>query len=113
MGAVQIRYHLIGTEGNLGPLYLLGADQMGRDVLSRIITGSRVSLSVGLVGVFVSLTLGIIIGGFSGYYGGIFDVVAQRLIEFIRGIPHLPLWMALSALTEVVVDCILYAVLRI
>ncbi len=89
--------HLIGTEGNAGPLHLLGTDRMGRDILTRLITGSRVSLSIGLIGVFISLLLGIIIGGFSGYYGGVFDVIAQRFIEFLRGVPHLPLWMALSA----------------
>jgi peptide/nickel transport system permease protein len=89
--------HLVGTVDNAGPLHLLGTDRMGRDMLSRIITGSRISLSIGLVGVFMSLSLGIVIGGFSGYLGGIFDIVIQRLIEFIRGVPSLPLWMALSA----------------
>ncbi len=89
--------HLIGTEGNAGPLYLLGTDRMGRDILSRLITGSRISLSIGLLGVFISLVLGIIIGGFSGYYGGVIDTISQRFIEFLRGVPHLPLWMALSA----------------
>jgi len=89
--------HLIGTEGNAGPLHLLGTDRMGRDILSRLITGARISLSIGLVGVFVSLILGILIGGFSGYYGGVFDTVAQRLIEFLRSVPRIPLWMALSA----------------
>ncbi len=89
--------HLLGSEGNAGPLYLVGTDRMGRDILSRLITGSRISLSIGLVGVFISLILGVIIGGFSGYYGGVFDTVSQRLIEFLRGVPHLPLWMALSA----------------
>jgi peptide/nickel transport system permease protein len=89
--------HLIGTPDNAGPLHLIGTDRMGRDMLSRIFTGARISLSIGLVGVMVSLTLGIIIGGFSGYFGGLFDVVVQRVIEFIRSVPNLPLWMALSA----------------
>jgi len=89
--------HLIGTVDNAGPLYLIGTDRMGRDILSRLISGSRISLSIGLVGVFTSLILGILIGGFSGYYGGIFDTVSQRLIEFLRSVPTLPLWMALSA----------------
>ncbi len=96
-GLIEGDTHLIGTQDNAGPLYLLGTDRMGRDMLSRIITGSRVSLSIGLVGVFVSLILGILIGGFSGYYGGVFDIIAQRLIEFLRSVPHIPLWMALSA----------------
>jgi peptide/nickel transport system permease protein len=89
--------HLIGTEGNAGPLFLVGTDRMGRDILSRLITGARISLSIGLVGVFTSLILGILIGGFSGYYGGVFDTISQRLIEFLRSVPTLPLWMALSA----------------
>jgi len=89
--------HFIGTEDNAGPLHLVGTDRMGRDILSRLITGSRISLSIGLVGVFTSLILGILIGGFSGYYGGVFDTVSQRLIEFLRSIPRIPLWMALSA----------------
>jgi peptide/nickel transport system permease protein len=89
--------HFIGTVDNAGPLHLVGTDRMGRDMLSRIFTGARISLSIGLVGVFLSLTMGIIVGGFSGYFGGIFDVIVQRVIEFIRGVPSLPLWMALSA----------------
>jgi peptide/nickel transport system permease protein len=89
--------HLIGTVDNAGPLHLVGTDRMGRDILSRLISGSRISLSIGLVGVFSSLILGILIGGFSGYYGGIFDTVSQRLIEFLRSVPRIPLWMALSA----------------
>ena len=89
--------HFIGTEDNAGPLHLVGSDRMGRDILSRLITGSRISLSIGLVGVFSSLILGVLIGGFSGYYGGVFDVISQRLIEFLRSVPTLPLWMALSA----------------
>jgi peptide/nickel transport system permease protein len=89
--------HLIGTVDNAGPIHLVGTDRMGRDILSRLISGSRISLSIGLVGVFTSLILGILIGGFSGYYGGIFDIISQRLIEFLRSVPTLPLWMALSA----------------
>jgi peptide/nickel transport system permease protein len=89
--------HLIGTENNAGPLHLVGTDRMGRDILSRLITGARISLSIGLVGVFTSLILGILIGGFSGYYGGVFDTISQRLIEFLRSVPRIPLWMALSA----------------
>jgi len=99
-GLFQTNVHLIGTvsvDGKIGPLYLLGTDRMGRDMLSRLFYGARISLSIGLVGVFVSLILGILMGGFSGYYGGVFDTISQRLIEFLRSVPHLPLWMALSA----------------
>ncbi|MBN1640758.1 MAG: ABC transporter permease [Anaerolineae bacterium] len=96
-GLIPWDRHLIGTKDNAGPLYLIGTDRMGRDILSRLITGARISLSIGLVGVFTSLVLGILIGGFSGYYGGILDTLSQRLIEFLRSVPTLPLWMALSA----------------
>jgi peptide/nickel transport system permease protein len=78
-------------------IFLAGADRLGRDLFSRLCYGARISLSIGLVGVFLSLTLGIFLGGISGYYGGRADMVIQRTIEFIRSIPHIPLWMALSA----------------
>jgi peptide/nickel transport system permease protein len=66
-------------------------------VFSRIVYGSRISLSLGLVGVLLSLILGIVLGGISGYYGGVADNIIQRVIEFIRSVPSIPLWMALSA----------------
>jgi peptide/nickel transport system permease protein len=78
-------------------VFLLGADRLGRDLFSRMCYGARISLSVGLVGVLLSVTLGIVLGGISGYYGGRIDTVIQRMIEFIRTVPNIPLWMALSA----------------
>jgi peptide/nickel transport system permease protein len=78
-------------------VFLFGADRLGRDMLSRTIHGARISLSLGLVGVLFSLVLGILIGGVSGYYGGGLDNFIQRVIEFIRSIPDIPLWMGLSA----------------
>jgi peptide/nickel transport system permease protein len=78
-------------------IFLLGADRLGRDMFSRLCYGARISLSIGLVGVFLSLTLGVVLGGVSGYYGGGVDTIIQRVIEFIRSIPSIPLWMALSA----------------
>jgi peptide/nickel transport system permease protein len=91
--------HLFGiaAEQDEQGFFLLGADRLGRDVFSRIVYGSRISLSLGLVGVFLSLILGIVLGGISGYYGGVPDNIIQRVIEFIRSIPAIPLWMALSA----------------
>lgn len=89
--------HLIGPVNDDDPFYLLGADRSGRDLLSRIIYGTRVSMSIGLVGVAVSLVLGIILGGISGYYGGGVDTIIQRIIEFFMSIPTLPLWLGLAA----------------
>lgn len=94
-GLWQTDGHLVGVKE--GSLFLWGADRMGRDMLSRVLYGSRISTSIGLIGVFISFILGVLIGGFSGYLGGAFDVVVQRIIEFLRSIPTTPLWMGLSA----------------
>ena len=95
-GAVEMRFHLIcPAEG--GTLFLLGTDRLGRDMLSRIIYGTRVSLTVGLFGIAISFLLGVVLGGLSGYWGGWVDGVVQRAIEIVRSFPELPLWMALSA----------------
>ncbi|MCB0141068.1 MAG: ABC transporter permease, partial [Caldilineaceae bacterium] len=89
--------HLIGPEDPDAPMYLLGADRLGRDLLSRLIYGTRISMTIGLVGVALSFVLGILLGGISGFYGGAIDNLIQRVIEFIRSIPSVPLWMALAA----------------
>lgn len=97
LGLFETDIHLIGPENPDDNMYLLGADRLGRDVLSRLLQGTRVSLSIGLIGVTISLILGIILGGISGYYGGIVDNLIQRLTEFIRSIPTIPLWLGLVA----------------
>jgi peptide/nickel transport system permease protein len=89
--------HLFGLENGQPGFYLFGTDRLGRDVLTRTVLGARISLSIGLVGVFLSLFLGVLMGGLSGYYGGWVDNMVQRLIVVIRSLPTIPLWMALSA----------------
>ena len=97
MGWIPLRHKLVGLEDPRAPFFLLGADRLGRDLLSRIIHGARVSLSIGLVGVGISLVLGVAIGGVSGYAGGTVDLVIQRIIEFIWSMPTVPLWLGLAA----------------
>ncbi len=81
-----------------GTMFLLGSDRLGRDLLSRILHGMRISLTIGLIGVSVSFVLGMGLGGLAGYYGGWVDAAVQRVIEVLRSIPHLPLWLALAAI---------------
>ncbi|MCI1000413.1 ABC transporter permease [Ochrobactrum sp. C6C9] len=84
-----------------GELFLLGTDRLGRDVLSRILYGARISLTIGLIGIVISFTLGIVIGGLAGYHGGVFDLIVQRIIEVLQSIPSIPLWMALAAIMPI------------
>ncbi len=95
-GLFKSNLHLFGVEPG-GSLFLLGTDELGRDVFSRIIYGTRISLSIGLIGVTLSLGIGLIVGGISGLKAGTFDSITQRVIEIIRSVPHIPLWMGLSA----------------
>ena len=84
-----------------GQMFLLGTDRLGRDVLSRILYGARISLTIGLFGIVVSFILGIVIGGLAGYHGGFIDLIVQRIIEVLQSIPSIPLWMALAAIMPV------------
>lgn len=96
-GWFKSNWHLFGLRGEQQMAFLLGTDRLGRDLLSRIFYGARISLSIGLIGVLLSLVMGAVLGGVSGYYGGIIDTIVQRVIELLRSIPNIPLWMALSA----------------
>jgi peptide/nickel transport system permease protein len=100
-GLIPMQRHFLGADRERAPanasFYFLGADKYGRDIFSRIIYGSRVSLSVGLIGIAITFLLGITIGGVSGYVGGRTDNVIQRVIEVVNSFPHLPLWIALGA----------------
>ena len=94
--ALELDWHLFGTVDPDQPFYPFGADDVGRDMISRLIYGSQVSLSIGMVSVFLSLILGIFLGGISALMGGWIDNFIQRMIEVIKSIPDIPLWMALA-----------------
>ena len=97
-GLFPTNRHLIGVDpDSAGYFHWFGTDSLGRDLFSRILYGSRVSLSIGIIGVGLTLFLGVLLGGFAGYLGGVVDNTVQRGIEILQSIPTLPLWMALSA----------------
>jgi peptide/nickel transport system permease protein len=92
--------HLLGVADGYDAaqtLFILGTDVQGRDLWSRLLYATRISVSIGLVGVAFSLFLGILLGGISGFYGGVVDTIIQRVIEILRSIPTIPLWMGLAA----------------
>ena len=98
-GLIPTDRHLLGIAGGqpVDGIFLLGTDQLGRDLFSRLVVATRISLSIGLAGVSFSLMFGVLLGGVSGLYGGIVDTLIQRVIEVVRSIPTIPLWMGLAA----------------
>jgi len=96
-GYIDANFHFV-CPAEKGQLHLLGTDEVGKDMFSRLVYGARISLTIGLLGVGTSFILGIFFGGLAGYYGGWIDEGVQRLIEILRCLPHLPLWLALSAI---------------
>jgi peptide/nickel transport system permease protein len=99
LGLIPTDIHLLGVSDGKpeNALFLLGTDELGRDVFSRLILATRTSLTIGLLGVALSLLLGVLLGGISGLQGGWVDVVIQRIIEILRSVPVIPLWMGLAA----------------
>src|SRR5947199_179134 len=100
LGLIATTRHLIGVEPGLDAartIFVLGTDVQGRDLFSRLTYGTRISLTIGLFGVTASLVLGVVLGGLSGFYGGVTDTLIQRVIEILRSIPTIPLWMGLAA----------------
>src|SRR5260221_6626464 len=116
-GAVAADLHLICPPKDAAgetPMFLFGSDRLGRDILSRILYGMRVSLTIGLVAVSFSFVLGMLFGGLAGYYGGWIAEVVQRVIEMLRSIPHLPLWLAFGAVLPLnLVPLLVYFVINI
>lgn len=102
LGFIPCDLHLFGLSrgskgGTAARIYLFGGDSLGRDIFSRILLGSKVSLTMPFASAVISLLLGVVLGGLSGYFGGALDFVIQRIIEVISSIPTIPLWLALSA----------------
>ncbi|MBI5713263.1 MAG: ABC transporter permease [Chloroflexi bacterium] len=99
LGAIETDIHLIGLADpkSEDKIYLLGTDRLGRDQWSRMMYGTRTSMTVGLAAVAMSVVLGVLLGGISGYFGGWIDLVIQRLIELLQSLPTIPIWLAMSA----------------
>jgi len=99
-GLVEAKTHLF-CPAKGGQAFLLGTDKLGRDMVSRIMLGARISLTIGLVGVAVSLFLGVVLGGLAGYFGGVTDLLVQRIIEVLQSLPSIPLWLVIGALVPI------------
>ncbi|MGV8830793.1 MAG: ABC transporter permease [Devosia sp.] len=111
LGLLKSNVHLFGVDDRREQINLLGTDDLGRDVFSRLMHGARVSLSAGLVGVIFAFVLGLTLGSISGYFGGWIDSAIQRLMELIRSIPTIPLWMGLAAALPIAWDPLIVYVL--
>jgi len=98
---IPLNLHLFGTdpqpENKVISVFLLGSDSLGRDVLSRIFFGGRISLTVGLIGIVISFIFGLLLGGVAGFFGGLADEVIMRVIDMLVSLPQIPLWMSLAA----------------
>jgi peptide/nickel transport system permease protein len=97
LGLVPTDIHLLGTSADRASVYLLGTDRLGRDQWSRLMHATRTSMTVGLVAVAISVVLGALLGGVSGYFGGWVDMAVQRLIELLQSLPTIPIWLAMTA----------------
>src|SRR5690606_9584856 len=96
-GLFKTKTHIIGVKDTNAPFFLMGTDSLGRDLFTRTLYGSRISLSFAFLRIILTVILGILLGGISGYFGGVTDTVIQRLIDLLLLIPTIPLWMALAA----------------
>jgi peptide/nickel transport system permease protein len=95
LGLIPVKWRLLGTDG--APLLLFGADHLGRDLFSRTLYGSSISMFIGFTGVIMTFLIGISLGGVAGYLGGVADEIIMRTVDFMTSIPSIPLWMSLAA----------------
>ncbi|TDQ40775.1 ABC transporter permease [Aureibacillus halotolerans] len=96
-GLFETNIHFLGLEDPSAPFFILGTDELGRDLFTRILYGTRISISFAFAGILLTLVFGLLLGGISGYFGGITDTIIQRIIDLLLCLPTIPLWMALSA----------------
>ncbi len=97
LGIFETNIHLFGTQDDSKRIFLLGTDSTGRCVFTRLLYGAVISLSIGFIGIAITMVLGFIVGGLSGYFGGSFDFISQRLLEFLMAVPSLYLLLAMRS----------------